>query len=68
MKRQFCDRCDKDITDAEAVAEVSLIRKAHDGGGGDIDDTWDLCATCVEALEAFIEPPPAVSKEVDPRD
>jgi hypothetical protein len=54
VTRQFCDRCNTDIT-GETAACVSLVRDADEQGNGTITDNWDLCTGCVEALDAFIK-------------
>lgn len=53
MTRQFCDRCDADISD-KTSASLRIIDDADQQGNGTVTRTADLCKRCRSALATWL--------------
>lgn len=53
MKRQYCNRCNADVTNKKSAA-LYLIDDADENGGGTITGEWDLCPSCARTFRVFL--------------
>jgi hypothetical protein len=61
MRRQFCDRCNADVTDKVSAA-ISVVGNATAQGDGTVTRTADLCTRCRRDLETWLQTPPTRTK------
>ena len=52
--KQFCDRCEMDVTDI-ASGHLSGVEQADEQGNGTVTDDVDLCAECYIAFRQWVE-------------
>lgn len=57
MTRQFCDRCNADVTQKKSAA-VTMVGDADAQGNGGVTTQADLCQPCRRALEHWLQTPP----------
>jgi hypothetical protein len=73
MTRQFCDRCNADVTNKRSAA-VTMVGDADVQGNGDVTTKADLCQRCRRQLEHWLSRPPtkdeadAAAERAIPRD
>jgi len=62
MLRQFCDRCNRDVTNLRSAA-VSIVGDADAQGNGTVTTHADLCQSCRRQLEHWLNIPPAKGRD-----